>query len=103
MKVLLTFLVFALCGLAVFSILGAGGVFMASSGSLPDTAMGHYMMSAVYFMMSVSLIFSFIGMILGVVTGIIGFLLLSRLRTIISFALAGISGAIWYYLLNCGL
>lgn len=101
MKIILTFLVFILSGLAVFSILGAGAVYMACSGTLGETAMGHYTMSVVYFLMSVSLIFSVMGMLLGVVTGVIGFLLLSRLRTIISFALAGICGAIWYYLLNC--
>ena len=103
MKFVLTLLVFILCGLASFSILGAGAVFLALSGALPDTAAGHYILSVVYFMMSGSLIFSAVGMFLGIITGVAGFLLLSRLRTIISFALAVILGAIWYYLLNCGL
>lgn len=103
MKFILTFLVFILSGLASFSILGAGAVFLAVSGTIPDTAAGHYILSAIYFMMSVSLIFSAAGMVLGIVTGVIGFLLLSRLRTLISFALAFILGAIWYFLLNCGL
>lgn len=103
MKFILTFLVFILCGLAAFSILGAGAVALAASGTLPDTAMGHYILSAIYFMLSGSLIFSAVGMVLGVITGVIGFLLLSRLRTIISFALAIILGAIWYFLLTCEL
>lgn len=103
MKFILTFLVFILCGLAAFSILGAGAVFLALSGTLPDTAMGHYILSAIYFMLSGSLIFSAVGMVLGIITGVIGFLLLSRLRTIISFALAIILGAIWYFLLTCEL
>ncbi|MBR2438825.1 MAG: hypothetical protein IKB25_01415 [Lentisphaeria bacterium] len=103
MKFILTFLVFILCGLAAFSILGAGAVALAASGTLPDTAMGHYILSAIYFMLSGSLIFSAVGMVLGIITGVIGFLLLSRLRTIISFALAIILGAIWYFLLTCEL
>lgn len=103
MKFILTFLVFILCGLAAFSILGAGAVALAASGTLPDTAMGHYILSVIYFMLSGSLIFSAVGMVLGIITGVIGFLLLSRLRTIISFALAIILGAIWYFLLTCEL
>ena len=103
MKVILSFLIYTLSGLVVFSLLGAGAVFMAEAGALPDTATGHYIMSAVYFMMSCSLVFSALGMIAGVAGSVLGFLLASRVRTLVSLALGIASGAIWHYLLICEL
>ena len=103
MKAILSLLIFILSGLVVFSLLGAGAVFMAEAGTLPDTAAGHYIMSAIYFMMSCSLVFSVIGMLAGIAGGVLGFLLASRIRTLISLALGIVSGVIWHYLLTCGL
>lgn len=103
MKALLTILFFIECGLVTFSVIGCGMAFMGSSGTLPDTAAGHYMMSAVYFMLAGSLISSIIGTVLGLAGGIVGIVLKSRLRTLLLFALAIVSGVIWNYLLNCGI
>ena len=103
MKSFLTVLIFVLGGFVAFSLLGAGVVFLASAGELPDTAAGHYIMSVVYFMMSCSLVFSVFGMISGIVGSVLGFLLASRSRTLISLALGIISGVIWHYLLTCRL
>lgn len=101
MKAILTFLIFLLSGVVALALLGAGMVYLASTGSLPDSAAGHYIMSVCYFMMFCSLALSVLGTISGAVLGIAGFLLGSRLRTLISFALGILSGVLWYYLLNC--
>ena len=103
MKAILSLLIFIQSGLAAFSLLGAGAVFMALSGALPDTATGHYIMAVIYFMMSCSLVFSVVGMVGGIAGGVAGFVLASRIRTLISIALGIVSGAIWHYLLTCGL
>ena len=103
MKAILSLLIFVLSALVAFSILGAGSVFMAEAGKLPDTATGHYIMSGIYFMMSCSLVTSVMGMLAGIAGSVLGFLLASRIRTIISLALGIVSGAIWHYLLTCGL
>lgn len=101
MKAILTFLIFLLCGIVALTLLGAGIVYVASTGHLPDSAAGHYILSGVYFFMFCSLFLSVLGMAGGIILGLIGFILGSRLRTLFSFALGIVSGMLWYYLLTC--
>lgn len=103
MKAILTFLIFLLCGIVALTLLGAAAVYAAETGSLPDSAAGHYIMSVIYFMMWSSIFLSGFGMLSGAVLGIAGFILGSRLRTLFSFALGIVSGFLWYYLLHCRL
>ena len=103
MKAILTFLIFILCGVVALTLAGAGFVYLAASGALPDSAVGHYIMSICYFMLFCSLFLSVLGVAGGAVLGIAGFILGSRLRTLFSFALGIFSGFLWYYLMNCGL
>ena len=103
MKAILTFFIFLLCGTVALTVVGAGAVYAAENGKLPDSAAGHYILSGIYFMLFCSLFLSVLGMISGAVLGILGFIFGSRLRTLFSFALGIISGALWYYLLNCRL
>ena len=101
MKAILTFLIFLLCGVVALALVGAGFVYLAASGALPDSAAGHYTMSVCYFMLFCSLGLSVLGTGAGAVLGVAGFILGSRLRTVFSFALGIFSGFLWYYLLNC--